>query len=468
MADQSLPQAEPAPRPLEYRKWEGLPLPRIWTVIGVVALILALAGGWWGWRKYSTKRAAQAVDAIRKAGAIVLMDPKNPAKVDRIYLNDLGDQRIVDMSRDLAWLGPVREVDFVGQRISDDAVAAVLDMKRVDVVFIFNTRITQKGVDALKKAHPRVQVKTGKPDPVGTQLAGANIHRHAIVTLAFADDGRLFTGSGDGKLRVWDTRRREVLQTVNAHEKWLFSLAISPGKDLLATGGGDSVIRLWDPRTLEPRGELRGHTDDVHGVVFGPTGDTLVSAGDDKTLRVWDVKSATERLVLRGHKRAIPSLARMAGGRHVVSGSRDGTLIAWDVATGTMLWKGAGHASDVNQVAVSGDRVASASYDGTVRLWQGGREIAKATGHKGRVYSVSVDPDGRTIYSAGEDGLVRGWDVTADGLTEVDLARRQTLVATMAFDRDGRMVTAGADGQVKFWSDPFREEALVLVPRFED
>jgi hypothetical protein len=38
----------------------------------------------------------------------------------------------------------------------------------------------------------------------------------------------------------------------------------------------------------------------------------------------------------------------------------------------------------------------------------------------------------------------------------------------MTFDRDGRMVSAGADGQVKFWSDPFRAEALVLVPRFDD
>ena len=69
----------------------------------------------------------------------------------------------------------------------------------------------------------------------------------------------------------------------------------------------------------------------------------------------------------------------------------------------------------VNSAAWSPDGkfIASASSDGTIRLWdpETGEYRATLEGHNGRVNTAAWSPDGKTIASAGCDGTIRIWDV---------------------------------------------------------
>ena len=59
-----------------------------------------------------------------------------------------------------------------------------------------------------------------------------------------------------------------------------------------------------------------------------------------------------------------------------------------------------------------GRRIASASGDGTVKVWDAatGQETLTLKGHTGGVYGVAYSPDGRRIASASCDQTVKVWD----------------------------------------------------------
>ena len=73
-----------------------------------------------------------------------------------------------------------------------------------------------------------------------------------------------------------------------------------------------------------------------------------------------------------------------------------------------------GHNDWVNSVVFSpdGSRIASGSYDNTVRIWDAvnGDSLCTLEGHSSSVNSVAFSPDGSRIASGSDDKTVRIWD----------------------------------------------------------
>ena len=91
----------------------------------------------------------------------------------------------------------------------------------------------------------------------------------------------------------------------------------------------------------------------------------------------------------------------------------------WDADTGQPLGNPlTGHTGAVYRVVFSpdGHRLASASWDKTVRVWDAdtGQPIgAPRTRHTGAVVSVAFSPDGHHLASASKDATVRLWPAVA-------------------------------------------------------
>ena len=239
----------------------------------LVSVIIGIVGRDWYWQR---QRSA-AVELITDLKGSIAYVPTN--QIDRIYLQgkQITNEALARLVYHLRYIPELRELDLTFTSVNDGGLMEITALHQLKVVVVHESPVTDDGIRKFQSMAPQLTVKRERPDPVATGLAMRPVFRHAVVALAWDPQEKWFaTGSGDGTLSVWSSGG-ELLRTVAAHQKWLFSVAVNPTGRLLATGGGDHAIRIWDVETLEQQAELIGHTDDVHAVAFSPDRQVLVS-----------------------------------------------------------------------------------------------------------------------------------------------------------------------------------------------
>jgi WD40 repeat protein len=162
--------------------------------------------------------------------------------------------------------------------------------------------------------------------------------------------------------------------------------------------------------------------------------------------------------ILRGGADGVRTIAYSPDGGTLASADFDGTLRLWDTRAGKTLGDPlVGHTGEVWGLSFSpdGETLASSSFDGTVRLWNvedGSPLGAPIDADVGAVRSVAFSPDGRTIAFGGSDDTVRLWDVEGHGMVGPPLRGHQSSVWTVGFAPDGEtLASGGADRTVRVW-----------------
>lgn len=222
-----------------------------------------------------------------------------------------------------------------------------------------------------------------------------------------------------------------------------------------------------------------GHTARISDLAFSPDGQNIVSASDDKTIRVWDWQSGVTLRTIRGfmgdgpdgkvYAIAIsPDGGTIAAGGHFGPGLGEqppyGDVRLFDMATGRLMAVLPGAEYEIYDLAFSpdGQQLAAGGSDGMVYLWR--RDEAEAAGWKPErkldadswhIDKIAFAANGTRLATATTDNGIRLWDLGTGeeiALPEQAESLRDTPVMALAVSQDGTLFATGsADGQVHVW-----------------
>jgi WD40 repeat protein/serine/threonine protein kinase len=310
----------------------------------------------------------------------------------------------------------------------------------------------------------------------GQELWTRDLHHH-VWGVAFSRDGRLLASSGGGafwggaELKIWDARTGQLIRDLHQHTRGVWCLAFSPDGHRLASGSIDQTVKIWDVTSGQPALTLRGHLGDVRSVVFSPDGHRLFTGAHDGTVRVWDATPLGHQedegcLTLRGHSDEVNSVAfHPLDPAIVASASIDGTIKLWNTRTALPLLNLRDPDGSVISLAFSPDGRLLATVGGeNLKIWDtnSGKVVNTLHGQLGGDLSVTFLPDGRRIASAGFGCVVRIWDL-GTGKPIYTLSGHTWGILSLAASPDGRYVaSASEDGTVRLWDVASGKEAAPL------
>jgi eukaryotic-like serine/threonine-protein kinase len=357
-------------------------------------------------------------------------------------------------------------------------------------------------------------------------------HTGDVGDLAFTADGRRLASVSqsarpdnlvqeDSTVRLWEIGHHGAASVLTGHESYVYPVAFSPDGQWIASGSWDNKVRLWDALTGETAAILP-HPGNIRALAFSPDSSWLVSAcALDQSLHIWNVATARRQNKLKGPGSVVAqAIAVSPDGAHMAAADADGSATIMQAATGALVysfrvamvgdkkslafspdgqllagtgedetqidirdtrtWRRSarlkGHTGFVYSVSFSGDgrRLASASLDRTVRVWDvaAAKCVAVLAGHTDKVYAAAFHPDGKRLASAGRDGFIWLWDL-ATGQDVARLKGHTNYVFSLAFSPDGRSLASGSgDSTVRIWDTETpalryqaRREAEALQPK---
>lgn len=210
-------------------------------------------------------------------------------------------------------------------------------------------------------------------------------HRNAVFAVQFTDDNRyLISGSQDNRIRIWDVESAQTLQVLENHSGTITNLLIKDNK--LWSTSLDGSVKQW---SLSPPYQLVETCIEKHCPAF---------------------KVASDNFEYRKHPISA-SISPQAD--YVVVGFLDGSLRLYRLPEMTLIEETQAHRDRIRHVNFSSQETifATASYDGTVKIWQikDGKlhDLQKNFAVGAKVYDAAISPNNQMIATASLDGAVK-------------------------------------------------------------
>ncbi|KAG9326723.1 hypothetical protein KVV02_002919 [Mortierella alpina] len=268
--------------------------------------------------------------------------------------------------------------------------------------------------------------------------------------------------NGGGTVSAWNMQSGECSQYLTEREEKACSVAISPCGGQIACGTTSGSIQLRNLESGAYCGVLSGveHRDNaVSSIAYSPNGGQIVSCSKDCSVKIWDAGTG-DRLHLFSNNSKYARIRLFAcsptAEQFATVISIDETITLWDVEVGTFRIL-QGHSKPISSIAYSptGEEIASASRDMTIRLWNTTSGACRfvLSGYDTGAIQVLYSPNGCEIAACYEDNTIRFWNAETGDCRSTLTTKTSGKFSDIAYSPTGAVIASThSDGTVQLWN----------------
>uniref|UniRef100_A0A8C0F0D7 WD repeat-containing protein 3 n=1 Tax=Bubo bubo TaxID=30461 RepID=A0A8C0F0D7_BUBBB len=254
---------------------------------------------------------------------------------------------------------------------------------------------------------------------------------YALCSLFVPGDRQVVVGTKTGKLQLYDLASGSLMETVNAHDGAVWSIALSPDQRGFVTGGADKCVKFWEFELVKDESSIQKRLsvkhvrvlqldEDVLCVRYSPNQKLLAVSLLDCTVKVFYVDTLKFFLSLYGHKLPVLCMDISCDGTLIVTGSADRNVKIWGLDFGDCHRSLFAHDDSVMylQFVAKSHLFFTAGKDGKIKQWDADKfeHIQTLEGHHQEVWCLALSPNGDYVVSASHDKSLRLWERTREPL----------------------------------------------------
>uniref|UniRef100_A0A8W7PMQ4 Small-subunit processome Utp12 domain-containing protein n=1 Tax=Anopheles coluzzii TaxID=1518534 RepID=A0A8W7PMQ4_ANOCL len=275
-----------------------------------------------------------------------------------------------------------------------------------------------------------------------TVLRTVDTGGYVVSTCFVPGDRHVLVGLKTGQLLVVDVVPGEVIECIEAHEKELWSIVLTPDKHGCVSGGGDTTVKFWSFELIAGSGGqdaakvlslLHKNTlkleETVLSVRISQNGKYIAVALLDTTVKIFFMDSLKFYLSLYGHKLPVVTMDISYDSTLIITGSADRTIKIWGMDFGDCHRSLLAHDNTVTAVQFipNTHMFFSCAKDGKLKQWDADsfQKIITLPGHLGEAHALAISPNGKYVVSCGSDRTLRLFHRTEEPLVLQDVQEEE-------------------------------------------